>query len=133
MSARKKTTTSTRPPARGGQHALRRVARRRSLDQWSEDEPLTIAEAVALDVTAGALSEKGIRTAIENRALPARKLNGRFYITIRGVRAAFAPSLVPEMPDLRRTANDNVPAVRLPTLDEQVLQQIGNLVGPAKR
>jgi hypothetical protein len=133
MSARKKTTTSTRPPAPGGQHALRRVARRRSLDQWSEDEPLTIAEAVALDVTAGALSEKGIRTAIENRALPARKLNGRFYITIRGVRAAFAPSLVPEMPDLRRTANDNVPAVRLPTLDEQVLQQIGNLVGPAKR
>ena len=134
MTTRKKSTASNRPPATSGQRALRRVALRRSLKQWSEDEPLTIAEAVALDVTAGALSEKGIRTAIENRALPATKLNGRFWITIRGVRTAFAPSLVPERSELGATANDNVPSeVNLPTLDERVLQQIDSLVGRAKR
>lgn len=134
MTTGQKTKASKRPPAPSEKRALRRIALRQSLEQWSEDEPLTIAEAVALNVTAGALSEKGIRTAIENRALAAKKLNGRFWITIRGVRTAFAPSLVPAMPEVGRTANDDVPPkVDLPTLDERVLQQINSLVDRAKR
>jgi hypothetical protein len=118
-----KTAPSSRPATARRHRSLRRVAQRPSREQWKVDEPMTIAEAVALDVTAGALSEKGIRTAIENGALSAAKLNGKFWITIRGVRAAFAPSLVPEMPQFAETANDGErPEFKAPTRDERVLQ-----------
>jgi hypothetical protein len=135
MSTQRKTNASNPLATPKGQRALRRVALRRSLEQWKDDEPMTIAEAVALDVTAGALSEKGIRTAIENKSLPATKLNGKFWITIRGVQAAFAPTLVPALPEAVETANDNVQSeVKQPTMDERVLQLIESArVGRAKR
>lgn len=135
MSTQRKITAPSRPPTPRGKRALRRLALRQSLDQWSVDEPLTIKEAVALDITAGALSEKGIRTAIENKDLPATKLNGKFWITIRGVRTAFAPTLVPAMPETTETANDNSQSeVKEPTMDERVLQMIESArTGRAKR
>jgi hypothetical protein len=125
----RKFTGTTRPPTTGDR-ALRRVALRPSLEQWKVDEPMTIAEALALDVTSGALSDKGIRTAIENKALPATRLNGKFWITIRGVEAAFAPTLVPVMPEAVATANDNLGSeVKQPTIDQRVLQMIESARG----
>jgi hypothetical protein len=135
MTTQRKNPVTSRPTTTRGERALHRVALRRSLEQWKDDEPLTIAEAVALDITAGALSEKGIRTAIENKSLRARKLNGKFWITIRGVRAAFAPPLVPAMPETIETANDNARSeLKEPTMDERVLQMIESArTGRAKR
>ena len=65
---------------------LVRVRSRPILDFWSDDEPMTLVEAVALDVTGGLLSMKGLRTAINRGELISKRINNRLHITKRGVR-----------------------------------------------
>lgn len=69
-----------------GAFRLARVQRRPNLDLWSDDEAMTLVEAVALDVTGGLLSMKGLRTAIKGGELNSKRINGRIHITKSGVR-----------------------------------------------
>jgi hypothetical protein len=66
--------------------ALARIQSRPKAALWSDDEAMTLVEAVALDVTGGLLSMKGLRTAIKRGGLTSKRINGRIHITKRGVR-----------------------------------------------
>jgi hypothetical protein len=66
--------------------SLDRIDRRPTLDLWSYDEPMTLVEAVALDVTGGLLSMKGLRTAIKRGELNSKRINNRLHVTKSGVR-----------------------------------------------
>lgn len=65
-----------------------------SAEDWRDDEPMELAVAVALHLTAG-LSEKGLRTAIRNRELACAEVSGRLFVTKRALREMFEPKLAP--------------------------------------
>lgn len=65
-----------------------------SADDWGDDEPMELAVAVALRLTAG-LSEKGLRSAMRRRELAFAQVAGRLIVTKRALREMFKPKLAP--------------------------------------
>lgn len=70
---------------------LKRLEAKPTLDDWADHEALTLTEAIKLDITGGALSAKGLRTAVNKGEIASAEVAGRIWITKRAVREAFAP------------------------------------------
>jgi hypothetical protein len=63
-----------------------------SADDWNDDEPMELAVAVALRLTAG-MSEKGLRSAMRRGELAFAQVGGRLIVTKRALREMFKPKL----------------------------------------
>jgi hypothetical protein len=74
-----------------GAKRLKRLIDKPTLADWGDDEPLSLAEAFELDVTRGALSPKGLRTAVRKGEVASSEVAGKIWITKHAVRVAFAP------------------------------------------
>ena len=70
---------------------LKRLVGKPTLDLWRDHEALTLTEAIQLDITGGALSAKGLRTAVNKGEIASAQVAGRIWITKRAVQEAFAP------------------------------------------
>lgn len=70
---------------------LKRLEAKPTLDDWADHEALTLTEAIELDITGGALSAKGLRTAVNKGEIASAEVAGRIWITKRAVREAFLP------------------------------------------
>lgn len=69
---------------------LARVKRRPLPADWGPDEPMTLAEAVAVHWPDGLLTVSSLRTEIAKGALPFAYVNGRQWVTSRDLAALFA-------------------------------------------
>jgi hypothetical protein len=74
-----------------GTRRLRRLVEKPTLADWDDDEPLSLAEAFELDITGGALSPKGLRTAVRKGEVAFSEVAGKIWITKQAVREAFLP------------------------------------------
>jgi hypothetical protein len=77
-----------------GARRLKRLADKPTLADWEDHEPLSLAEAFELDITGGALSPKGLRTAVRKGEVASTEVAGKIWITKHAVRLAFTPRSV---------------------------------------
>ena len=73
---------------------LARVKRRPRPEQWLDDEPITLAEAVALFFPEGPLTINSFRKAAKRGDLAVRRLLGKDFTTPRAVREMTKPCQV---------------------------------------
>ncbi len=64
-------------------------------DDWADDEPMTLAEAVEVFFANGPLTSSSLRTEIANGRLATAKVAGRYYVTPANLKALFEPRILP--------------------------------------
>lgn len=74
--------------------ALRRVEARPHLDDWSDGEPITIAEAAALLGRDWPITASTLRSAIRRGEMAAIRLAGKLFVTKAALREALTPHIV---------------------------------------
>ena len=72
-----------------------RLVLRPSPDDWADDEPMTLKEAVAVFYPHGPLTVSSLRTEIANGRLATAKVAGRYYVTPANLKALFEPRTLP--------------------------------------
>ncbi len=75
---------------------LRRLVDRPAVDQWAEDEILSLEEARALFFPRGPLTVKSLRSAVRLGQLASASIAGRVYTTPSAVRSLLEPRLRPD-------------------------------------
>lgn len=60
-------------------------------DDWPDDEPMTLKEAVAVFYPHGPLTVSSLRTEIASGRLATAKVAGRYYVTPANLKALFEP------------------------------------------
>ena len=73
---------------------LRCVARP-SPEDWADDEPMTLAEAIAVFYPNGPVTASSLRTEYHKHRLPLAEVAGRFYVTPANLKALFEPRILP--------------------------------------
>lgn len=74
-----------------GPNPMARLVLRPSPDDWADDEPMTLKEAVAVFYPHGPLTVSSLRTEIANGRLATAKVAGRYYVTPANLKALFEP------------------------------------------
>ncbi len=84
---------ATSPHVAIADHRLHRLVGKPNLDDWQDDDALTLIEAAELDVTVGKLSLKGLRTAVNKGEIASSRVAGKIWITKAAVNKAFSPKM----------------------------------------
>lgn len=74
---------------------LRRLVARPAIDQWADDEIVTLEEARALFFPHGPLTVKSLRSAVRLGQLASASIAGRLYTTPSAVRSLLKPQVGP--------------------------------------
>lgn len=105
--------------------ALTRVTRRPKPEDWADDAPMTLAEAVAVFSDDYPMTVSTLRTEIRKSRLTPARVAGTLYVTPAQIKALFRCPAMPKAPGSTSAGGGSTPAParRSPTPTSSVMER----------